>query len=93
MFTEDFTPYFADFGVDATLNGVAVRGLLDAPYAVGSVGSVGMAGTEPAFTLPTASVPAGVVGMALVAGGKTYTVAAHEPDGTGVSRLVLEDAA
>lgn len=91
MFTEDLPLYFADFGVDATLNGGAVRGVFDNAYALGSVG-VGMAGTQPVFTLATASVGADPVGQALLVGADTYTVAAHEPDGTGLSRLLLEVA-
>ena len=32
-FAEDTTPYFADFGSNATLGGVAVRGIFDDAYA------------------------------------------------------------
>ncbi len=89
MFTEDLTTYFADFGVPATLGGTAVLGIFDMPYALGNVG-IGMAGTQFAFTLATASVSGEAVGQTLVVNGNSYTVAAHEPDGTGLSRLLLE---
>jgi len=91
MFSENIPAFFADFGVAATLGGNAVRGVFDNGFALGSVGLVGMSGTQPTYTLPTASVtPADPVGQALVIGADVYAVAAHEPDGTGVSRLVLE---
>ena len=51
-----------------------------------------MASTQPAYTLPSVSVPANPVGLALVIGATSYVVAAHEPEGTGVSRLLLERA-
>lgn len=89
MFTEDLRIFFADFGVNATLNGASVRGIFDAGFALGEVG-IGMAGTQPAYTLASASVSGDPVGQHLVVGGVTYYVAAHQPDGTGVSRLLLE---
>lgn len=75
---------------DATLNAVAVTGIFDNGYAPGSVGPYGMASTQPSLTLSTASVPADPVGMPVVVGAASYLVAAHEPDGTGISRLLLE---
>lgn len=77
----------------ATLAGVAVAAIFDNGYALGSVGALGMASSAPTLTLATASVPADPVGLAAVVGGVSYLVAAHEPDGTGVSRLLLESAA
>jgi len=94
MFAEDLSAFFnpAELAEAATLDGVAVTGVFDSAYALGSVGPYGMASTQPTLTLPTASVIADPVGLACVVLGKSYTVAAHEPDGTGVSRLVLEAA-
>jgi hypothetical protein len=37
-----------------------------------------------------ASVPASPVGKSIVIASVTYTVAEHQPDGTGVSTLLLE---
>lgn len=92
MFTEDLDTFFSDFATAGTLAGVAVRGIFDNGYALGNVG-MGMAGTQPAYSLPTASITGEAVGQTLVLGAATYTVVAHEPDGTGVSRLLLEVAA
>ena len=73
----------------ASLAGVQVRGIFESGFALGDVG-VGMAAAQPVFTLATASITGEAVGQSLVVGGNTYTIAAHEPDGTGVSRLLLE---
>lgn len=93
MFVEDTSTFFADFGVPCTLGGAAVSGIFDNGYALGSVGPFGMASTQPVLTLATASVPANPVGITAVVGGGAYLVAAHEPDGTGISRLLLEASA
>ena len=91
-FVENLTCYFADFGVDATLHGAAVRVIYDNAYQAGAVGPYGMASSAPSLTLPTASVPASPVGKAVVVAGTNYTVAEHQPDASGVSTLILERA-
>lgn len=78
--------------VDATVNGVAVSGIFDDGYRLAAVGLAGMAGAQPTLTLPTASVPGSPIGVAAVVNATNYLVAAHEPDGTGMSRLLLERA-
>jgi hypothetical protein len=88
-FVEDFSCYLADFGVPATLAGASVRVIFEAAGAV--LG--GMSALQPAVQLPTADVPADYAGAALVVGGLTYTVAEHQPDGTGWSTLLLQRAA
>ena len=95
MFTEDLTAFFdTDTGMAqvATVDGVAVSVIFDNATALGNVGILGMAGTQPSILLPTASVPASPLGKAVSVNATAYLVAAHEPDGTGVSRLMLEAA-
>ena len=93
-FTEDFTAFFStdEFASNATLGGVAVRGIFDKAYQLGDAGGNGFATSQPVFTLPSSSVPASVTGQALVIGGAAYTVVLSEPDGTGVTQLLLEKA-
>lgn len=79
--------------VVATVDGVQVAGIFADPYALGQVGLAGIAATQPTLTLPTASLAAEPVGQTVTIGTAAYTVAAHEPDGTGLSRLLLEVAA
>lgn len=93
-FTEDLTPFF-DLGGFATqdlLGGVSVSGLFDRPSQAAQVGAYGLSSSAPTYMLPTAQVPGNVIGAALVHAGVTYAVVAHEPDGTGVSTLILEVA-
>ena len=96
MFSEDLSAFFDvanGFAASATLNGSAVSGIFDNGNILGSVGMMGMSSTAPSFTLPAASVPASPIGTSLVIGLSSYLVAAHEPDGTGVSLLLLEKSA
>ena len=93
MFVEDLSHFFPDFGVPVTLGGTAVVGIFDNGYDAMGMGRVGMASTQPMLTLPTASVPSGVVGQAATVNATAYTVVAAEPDGTGITRLMLEASA
>lgn len=92
-FTESFTPYFADFGVDGTLAGQPVRVLFDAPVLDELGGGAGVAAAQPQVSIATASVPASVYGATLVVPAGTYTVREIESDGTGLSILRLSRAA
>ena len=93
MFAESLAPFFADFAATScTVGGVAVSAIFENDYSLSSVGLAGMSGNQPTLMLPTASVAADPVGLAAVVDGTSYVVAAHEPDGTGVSLLRLERA-
>jgi len=98
-FAEDFSVFFdpSGFAGSATLAGVQVQGIYDAPYAVAMQSGPSIAGDLPQYTLPTASVPQDWEGAALVItqgiGLGNYVVRAHTPDGTGMSMLALELAA
>lgn len=93
MFAENLAPFFADFAVDATIGGVAVRGIFDSGYALAAVGGVGLSAAQPSLTVPTARLPADPVGAPVAVAGAAYVVAEHQPDGTGVSLLLLERSA
>lgn len=96
MFTEDMTPFFdtdVGFAQSATVAGLSVAVIFENGHSLGDVGMLGMASAQPALVLRTADVPADPVGNAVVVNGGTYLVAAHEPDGTGLSRLLLEASA
>lgn len=96
MFTEDLTAFFnTDTGMAqaATVGGVAVSVIFDNAYAAGNVGLLGMASTQPSIIMPTAQVPGSPIGAAVSVNASNYLVAAHEPDGSGISRLWLESAA
>jgi hypothetical protein len=87
----------AEFADTATLNGAGVTGIFDNGYDHAAAGLSGMSSSQPAFTLPASSVPAGSVGKALVVstgiGAGNYQVVESQPDGTGMVVLLLERAA
>lgn len=89
-FAEDLAPFLdvQGFASAATLGGVAVRGIFDNAYEAYDVSS-GFAASGPVFLLPSASVPAVVVGLPLVIGAETWAVVEPQPDGTGMTTLRL----
>ena len=87
-FVESFDPFFADFGVSATLAGNTVTGIFDDAYGESFGGMV--AGSGPMFRLPSSI--AVTSGDALVHASTTYTVVGIEPDGTGLTLLRLQKA-
>jgi hypothetical protein len=87
MFVEDVTVFFAAWpAVDATLDGQPLRVIFDREY----VEVNGMGSSGPAATAPSASVGAATTSSMLVVAGNTYRVRSVQPDGTGVSLLLLE---
>lgn len=91
MFAEDISAFFQPEDT-ATVAGLTVRAIFNNGYALGNVGLLGMASSQPTLTLASADVSTDPVGAAVLVGAVAYVVAAHEPDGTGVSRLLLEVA-
>lgn len=75
--------------VTVSLGGVDVGGVFSNVHAV-TGGGMGMSTTTPALQVPTSSVPGSPVGQSITINGVSYAIAAHEPDGTGMSTLVLE---
>jgi len=92
MFAEDLNVFMniAEFAETATLDGVVVHGLFDGAY---TQAFDGMAATASAFTLASADCSSTTTASVLVHGGKTYRVRSVQPDGTGISLLLLERTA
>lgn len=90
-----FSEDLADFinldtpgSVAATIGAATVVGLFDGDYR----DVLGVAGSAPVLTIPIASVAAVSIGDAVVANATNYTVVGIHPDGTGLTRLILEAA-
>lgn len=64
-------------------------GIFDDDAAVGGVGPIGMATTQPTVLVPAGQVPAEPVGRSIVINGRPYRIAESAPDGTDL-RLMLE---
>jgi hypothetical protein len=87
-FTEDLTAFFNpdDFGTAVTYNGGTIYGIFDNEYVeIGAVATL-----APILTCRTSDVSAASEGTSIVIGGVTYQIMVKQPDGTGVSRLILE---
>lgn len=91
-FEEDVSLFFntSGFASNAKLAGVAVKGILSRPFQLAGLAGAGSASSDPVFTLPTDDVPDDPVGQQIAIGDDTYTIQAVQPDGSGVSRLMLE---
>ena len=93
-FAESFSLYFRDFGVDATLNGAAVRGYFRAAGQDSSsmgFGNGGLDSLNPTFQMPSSQAPTSALGQTLAIPGQgSWKVASVDPDGTGISLLRLE---
>ena len=84
---ESLADFFPDFGVAATVGGVALTGHFENGYA----DALGIAGSAPSLLIVAADAPSVALGNAVVVGGASYTVAAVEPDGVGITRLRLAE--
>jgi len=90
-FAEDYSAYFKDFGVIAmggtcTVNAVSTEGIFDKEY--GEI--FNMDGNKPVLLIKTSDIGSAVRGSAVVVNAASYTIAGIEPDGQGMTRLILE---
>lgn len=90
-FVENLAPFFdlSGFAVNATLDGQAVRVIFDNGYSTGFDAAMG--GSMPHAMVATADSESAAAGSVLLVGVNRYTVAAVEPDGTGVTTLRLHN--
>ena len=88
-FVEDLAPFFADFGLTATVGAVTCTGIFDNAYAQ-ALGFT--AGTAPVLIVKAADVPAVSQGTSVVVVYGSFVVTDVEPDGTGLLLLRLDAA-
>lgn len=93
MFAEDLAPFFStdEFATQATIGGDPVRVIFEQPFA--EPFGAALETTQPQCWAPSASVATVRQGAVVVIGGNTYKVERIEPDGTGISRIVMYPAA
>ena len=94
----DRAVFLADFNAAAVYTpsggvAVSIAGVFDAPFeaAGDALGAVGVSSSRPQWMCRTADLTGTIVGGTLAFGGTTYTIVEHEPDGTGMSVLFLEE--
>jgi hypothetical protein len=91
MFAEDFTAFFssAEFSVPCTLpGGAVVQVIVDQPHAEASF----MEASNPSALGRSDELAAVGHGAEVSAGGVDWRVVGVQPDGTGLTRLILERA-
>ena len=87
-FVENHSAFFADFSVPATLGAATFAVIFDAAYA----DPLGIAGAEPRATCISADVSTATQGTPISINGAAFTVRDKQPDGTGLTVLLLEAA-
>ena len=89
-FAEDLDEFLStdDFAITVTIGAASVAAIFDNEAA----DALMAAGTQPVLTVKSSDVSATARGTAVVVNGTNYTVAKIEPDGTGLSRVILEKA-
>ncbi len=84
-FGEEFT-YYPKVGPSLTLVGI-----FDAAYFAAPAGEIAVASNQPQMQYETAKISDGpVYGETITYKGKDYTIVNIQPDGTGVTTLLLE---
>lgn len=87
--TETMADFMPDFGVTATVGAVSgVSGIFDNAYAA----ELGVSGSSPSLLIVSSAAPSVAHGTAVSMGGVSYTVTEVMPDGTGMTRLMLQEA-
>lgn len=87
--TEDLTAFFDvdEHATAATYNAATVNGIFEDQFvAVGGIES-----SRPTFTCDEADVAGIVHGDSITINSIIYTVAGHQPDGTGIMFLILKE--
>ena len=85
---ENLDAFLVEFGESCTIAGVAQIGIFDKAYQQ-QFGIV--AGNDPVLSIKDSALGSGVEGSTVVVRSTTYTIAAIEPDGTGITLLRLEE--
>ena len=88
MFTEDFSEFFisSELADNATIDSATVAGIFDNQF----VEVNGIEGVRPVFTCSESEVSSIAHGDAVTLKATSYKVAGIQPDGTGLTSLVLE---
>lgn len=92
-FVEDLTAFLNtdEFATAATYNGsTTINGIFDKEFfGADAGGMVAIEASKPVFHCRAADVATDAVGKTLVVSGTTYTIEGQEPDGTGMTKLIL----
>jgi len=74
-----------------TLDGAPLRGMFSTPWLQPRMGAMRTGFVEPLLVVRDADSAGAAEGSVVEAGGKTFDVVSVEPDGTGLTTLVLRE--
>lgn len=92
-FTEDLLAFLdtGDFAVTATYDSdTSVVGIFGNAHELAPLGMAMHASSAPAFICRAADIDASPTGKAMVINSISYTIAEHQPDGAGMTTLILK---
>ena len=95
-FEEDLLAFLStdEFAVTANYNsGTSVVGIFNNAHELAPLGMAMQAAARPEFLCRSADLDASPVGKSLIVNGTTYSVAEQQPDGTGMTLLILKRSA
>lgn len=78
---------------DVTINGLPVKGMFSAPWLQPQIGRLNTGIVEPQVVVRDADAVGVEKGHPVVANGDNYEIVNIEPDGSGVTALILRPAA
>ena len=89
--------------VTVVIGGQSIEAMFQAPGMLANLGGYEVQASKPALVLPTGSVsphvddwlayfeePANTINLTVVVDAVSYKIVTHEPNGAGISRLLLE---
>ena len=86
---QDLDGLFSDFGIDVIYGAATIQGIFDNEYLAGSVMGIGVESRGPQCWVKDSDVSGIVQGDAWTINSTTYYVRSIEPDGTGMTLLIL----
>lgn len=89
MVTEDIAAYMTMFGQSVVVNGAEINAIFDDGFRE-ALSEPGAESSMPRLTCRTSDVASAAHGQAVTVGASSFEVVGVEPDGTGVTVLMLE---
>lgn len=91
MFTEDLTPFFDDFAIEVDFKGTKFQGIFENDFDVVDVGNVVVDSSSPKLLCQSVDVALVKTDDSLKINGEFFSVVSIQPDGTGVTNIILQE--
>ncbi len=92
FYENDLAAFFGDFGEAAILkDGTEIIAIFDAAFSMNSPMGMNIENSKPTATVKSSDIPALAHGDTMEIRGTIYMVVGIEPDGTGVTTVILSE--